>query len=82
MQGYQKVHVPGNENCLFSSLDMIAFDGSFDSYALRQLIANFNDKKDVYIDHIEGYFSKYVEKKLGIVELFAFSNIIDFWIEL
>ena len=66
LQRYQKVHVPENENCLFSSLDMIvfdgSFDGSFDSYALRQLIANFNDKKDVYIDHIEGDFSKCVEK--------------------
>ena len=41
---------------------MIVFDGSFGSYALRQLIANFNDKKDVYIDHIEGDFSKYAEK--------------------
>ena len=62
LQGYQKVHVPENGNCLFSSLDMIVFDGSFGSYALRQLIANFNDNKDVYIDHIEGDFSKYVEK--------------------
>ena len=63
LQRYQKVHVPENGNCLFSSLDIIVFDGSFDSYALRQLIANFNDNKDVYIDHIEGDFSKYVEKK-------------------
>ena len=64
LQRYQKVHVPENENCLFSSLDMIVFDGSFGSYALGQLIANFNDNKDVYIDHIEGDFSKYIEKKL------------------
>ena len=56
------MHVPGNGNCLFSSLDMIVFDGSFGSYALRQLIANFNDNKDVYIDHIERDFIKYVEK--------------------
>ena len=62
LKRYQKVHVPENGNCLFSSLDMIVFDGSFGSYALRQLITNFNDKKDVYIDHIEGDFSKYVEK--------------------
>ena len=62
LQIYKKVHVPENGNCLFSSLDMIVFDGSFGSYALRQLIANFNDNKDVYIDHIEGDFSKYVEK--------------------
>ena len=62
LQRYQKVHVPGNGNCLFSSLDMIVFDGSFGSYTLRQFIANFNDNKDVYIDHIEGDFIKYVEK--------------------
>ena len=63
LQGYKKVHVPGNGNCLFSSLDMIVFDGSFGSYALRQLIADhINYNKDVYIDHIEGDFSKYVEK--------------------
>ena len=62
LQRYQKMHVPGNGNCLFSSLDMIVFDGSFGSYALRQLIANFNDNKDVYIDHIERDFIKYVEK--------------------
>ena len=64
LQRYQKVQVPENGNCLFSSLDMIVFDGSFGSYALRQLIANFNYKKDVYIDNIEGDFSEYVEKKL------------------
>ena len=62
LQGYQKVHVPGNGNCLFSSLDMLVFNGYFGLYAQRQLIANFNDNKDVYIDHIEGDFSKYVEK--------------------
>ena len=50
--GYQKVHASGNENCLFSSLDMLVFDGSFGSYILRQLVADhFNNKKDVYIDH-------------------------------
>ena len=42
---------------------MLVFDRSFDSYALRQLIADhINDNKDLYIDHIEGDFSKYVEK--------------------
>ena len=57
------MHVTGNGNCLFSSLDMIAFDGSLSSYALSQLVADhINDNKDVYIDHIEGDFSKYVEK--------------------
>ena len=29
LQGYKKVHVSGNGNCLFSSLDMLVFDGSF-----------------------------------------------------
>ena len=63
LQGYQKVHVPENGYYLFSSLDMIVFDLSFGSYALRQLIAShINDNKDAYIDHIEGDFSKYVEK--------------------
>ena len=62
LQRYQNVHVPGNGNCLFSSLDIIVFDGSFGSYALRQLIANFNYNKDLYIDHIERNFIKYVEK--------------------
>ena len=56
------MHVPGNENCLSSSLDMIVFDGSFGSYALRNLIADhINYNKDDYIDHIEEDFSKYVE---------------------
>ena len=62
LKRYQKVHVPENGNCKFSSLDMIVFDRSFGSYALRQLIANFNDNKDVYIYHIEGDFSNYVKK--------------------
>ena len=56
------MHVPANGNCLFSPLDMIVFDGSFGSYVIRKLIANFNDNKDVYIDHIKGDFIKYVEK--------------------
>ena len=66
LQGYKKVCVQGNRNDLFSSLDMIAFDGSFCSYAQRQLVVDhINYNKDVYIDNIEAYFSKYVEKKLG-----------------
>ena len=84
-----KVHVPGNENCLFSSLDMLVFDEFFGSYALRQLVADHvNNNKDVYIDNIVGVFSKYFEKIRknrewgGIVELFTFSNIIDVRIEL
>ena len=66
LQGYKKVHVQGNRNDLFSSLDMIAFDGSLCSYAQRQLVVDhINYNKDVYINNIEAYFSKYVEKKLG-----------------
>ena len=68
---------------------MLIFDRSFGSYVQRQLIADHtNDNKDIYFDHIEGYFSKYVEKIRrngewrGIVELFAFSNMIDVWKEL
>ena len=65
LQRYQKVHVPGNVNCQSSLLDMIVFDGSFGSYFQRQLVVdNINYNKDVYIDSIEGDFSKYV-KKLG-----------------
>ena len=57
------MHVPGNENCLFSSLDMLIFNGYFGLYTQRQLIADhINYNKDVYIDHIEGDFSKYTEK--------------------
>ena len=42
---------------------MLVFDGSFGSYALRQLVADhINYNIDVNIDHIEGDFSKYVEK--------------------
>ena len=49
LKRYQKVHVPENGNCLFLSLDMLVFDGSFGSYALRQLIADhINDNKDEY----------------------------------
>ena len=66
---------------------MLVFDGYFGSYAQRQLVADhINCSKVVYIDHIEGDFSKCIEEKLkelvGIIELFAFSSIIDVWIEL
>ena len=38
-------------------------NGYFGSYSQRQLVADrINYNKDVYIDHIEGDFSKYVEK--------------------
>ena len=64
---------------------MVVFDGFLGSNALRQLVAdciNYNKKVKIY--HIEGDFNKYVknwEELGGIVELFAFSNIIDVWIE-
>ena len=68
---------------------MIVFDGSFGSYALRQLVAdNINSNKDIYIDHFEGDFNKYIEKIGknedwgGIAELFTISSMIDVWIEL
>ena len=42
---------------------MLVFDRYFDSYAQRQLVVDhINDNKDVYIDNIEGDFSKYVKK--------------------
>ena len=63
------MHVPGNGNCLFSSLDMIVFDGSFGSYALRQLIADhINDNKDVYILITLKEISANTLKKLGRME--------------
>ena len=64
LQRYQKVHLPGDKNCLFKSLDMLMFNGYFGSYALRQLVADhINYNKDVYIDNIEEDFSKYVENR-------------------
>ena len=42
---------------------MLKFNGIVGSYAQRQLVANhINYNKDVYIDHIERDFVKYVEK--------------------
>ena len=42
---------------------MFVFNVYFGSYAQRRLVADhINYNKDVYIDNIEGYFSKYVEK--------------------
>ena len=42
---------------------MLVFYKSFGSYAQRQLVDDhINDNKDVYIDHIEGNFSKYINK--------------------
>ena len=39
---------------------MLVFDGSFGSYALRQLVVDhINYNKNVYIDNIEGDHSKY-----------------------
>ena len=66
LHGYKKVQVPGNENCLFSSLNMIVFDGSFGSYALKQLIADhINDNKDEYIYLTLKEISANTLKKLG-----------------
>ena len=63
LQGYLKVHVPGYENCLFWSLDILEFNGYFGSYAQRQLVYYHVDyNKDAYIDNIEGDFSKYIGK--------------------
>ena len=42
---------------------MFVFDVYFGSNAQRQLVADLiNYNKDVYIDNIEGDFSKYVKK--------------------
>ena len=42
---------------------MLIFNVYFGLYAQRQLVADhINYNKDVYIDNIEGDFSKYVEK--------------------
>ena len=41
---------------------MLVFNGYFGSYAQRQLVSDhINYNKDVYIDSIEGDFSKYVK---------------------
>ena len=57
------MYVPWDGNCIFSSLDMLIFEGSFGLYARKQLIVDhINDNKDAYIDYIEGDFSKYVEE--------------------
>ena len=41
---------------------MLVFNWYFGSYAQRQLVADhINYNKYVYIDHIEGDFSNYVE---------------------
>ena len=46
------MHVPGNGNCLFSSLDMVVLDVSFGSYALRQLVDDhINENKEIYWSH-------------------------------
>ena len=42
---------------------MLVFNRFFGSYAKSQLVVDhINNNKDVYINHIEGDFSKYVEK--------------------
>ena len=65
---------------------MLVFNGYFGSYAQRQLVADrINYNKDVYWSYWRGFqqirWKKY-EELGGIVELFAFSNIIAVWIEL
>ena len=42
------MHVPENGNCLFLSLDMFVFDGSFGSYARQLIDDHINDNKDEY----------------------------------
>ena len=65
---------------------MLIFNVYFGSYAQWQLVADhINYNKDVYINNIEGDFSKYVEKigRIGLnIELFSYCNVIDVWIEL
>ena len=84
LKGYKKVHVPGNRNCLFWSLDMIVFDGSFGSYAQRQLIADHIMTTKIYILITLKEISANTLKKIrkngelgGIVKLFTFSKMID-----
>ena len=57
---YKKVHVLGNEDCLFASLDKLVFNDSFGFFQLRQLIVDhIKDHKELYADNIEGDFDDY-----------------------
>ena len=78
-----------NGNCLFASLNKLVFNDSFGSFQLRQLIVDhIKENKDLYADDIEGDFDYYIQnmKNNGelsdIVELLAFSSMIDIRIEL
>ena len=78
-----------NGNCLFASLDKLVFNESFGSFQLRQLIVDhIKDNKELYADNIEGDFYDYIQNMKnngewgGIVELLAFSSMIDIRIEL
>ena len=89
LNDYKKGHVLGNGNCLFASLDKLVFNDSFGSFSLRQLIVDhISDNKELYADDVEGDFDQYIKKMRnngewgGIVELLAFSSMIDVKIEL
>ena len=76
-------------NCLLASLDKLAFNNSFGSFQLRQLIVDhIKDNKDLYVYDIEGDFDDYIQnmknngKWGGIVELLEFSSVIDIRMEL
>ena len=84
LSDYKKGHVLGNRNCLFASLDKLVFNDSFGSFSLRQLIVDqISDNKELYADDFEGDFDQYIKKMRnngewgGIVELLAFSSMID-----
>ena len=65
---------------------MLVFNEYFGSYAQRQLVADhISYNKDVYWSYWREFQQirlKNKEEFGGIVELLAFSNIIDVWIEL
>ena len=46
---YKKGHVLGNRNCLFASLDKLAFYDSFGSFQLRQLIVDHKKITKIYM---------------------------------
>ena len=89
LKNYKKWHILGNGSCLFASLDNLVFNDSFGSFQLRQLIVDhIKDNKELYADNIEGDFDDYIQNMKnngewgGIVELLAFSSMINIRIEL
>ena len=65
------------------------FNYSFGSFSLRQLIVDhISDNKELYADDVEGDFDQYIKKMRnngewgGIIELQAFSSMIDVKVEL